>query len=543
MPDRILPPRPSLEQYRKQAKDLLQAARAGELPALDRLQKHHPRQRALTAETSRALALADAQLVIAREHGYSSWPAFARQVEKLRIDRSVENLDDPLSAFIEAACVDRHDSHASGTLEYANAILSRYPEVAASGIFTAAVLANESVLRDWLQRDPSLATAKGGPYGWDALTYLCFSRYLRIDKDRSPSFVACARALLESGASANTGWVDYIDNPPRPVSEPAIYGAAALAQNPELTQLLLNYGADPNDEETPYHVAETYDNAVLAILLGSGRMNEHSLATVAIRKCDWHDDKGLKLALEQGANPNYLTIWKLSPFHHSIRRDNGLIMIEHLLDHGADPLLANRRDGNNGVQMAAWHGRGDILDALDRRGFQTELDGIDELIATCARGRSDAAQSIARRFPKLLAQLQALGGTLLARFAGVGNDAGIATLLALGVSPNALWPEGDRYWGLAAGSTALHVAAWRANHQTVRTLIDAGTEVNARDARNRTALQLAVQACIDSYWKYRRRPDSVAALLAAGATLEGIELRTGYDAVDELLLSHARKSS
>jgi hypothetical protein len=67
--------------------------------------------------------------------------------------------------------------------------------------------------------------------------------------------------------------------------------------------------------------------------------------------------------------------------------------------------------------------------------------------------------------------------------------------------------------------------------------------VNARDARDRTALQLAIRACIDSYWQYRRRPDSVAALLDAGATLEGIELPTGYDAIDELLIPRARKRS
>jgi hypothetical protein len=61
--------------------------------------------------------------------------------------------------------------------------------------------------------------------------------------------------------------------------------------------------------------------------------------------------------------------------------------------------------------------------------------------------------------------------------------------------------------------------------------------VNAADARNRTPLQLAVKACIDSHLKARRQPDSVAALLAAGATTQGIKLPTGYDAIDALLVS------
>ena len=41
-----------------------------------------------------------------------------------------------------------------------------------------------------------------------------------------------------------------IDHPnPRQVLESAIYGAAGIAQHEGVTQLLLEYGADPNDEE------------------------------------------------------------------------------------------------------------------------------------------------------------------------------------------------------------------------------------------------------------------------------------------------------
>ena len=44
-----------------------------------------------------------------------------------------------------------------------------------------------------------------------------------------------------------------IDHPnPRPMFESAIYGAAGIARHLELTSLLLECGADPNDEETPY---------------------------------------------------------------------------------------------------------------------------------------------------------------------------------------------------------------------------------------------------------------------------------------------------
>jgi hypothetical protein len=61
------------------------------------------------------------------------------------------------------------------------------------------------------------------------------------------------------------------------------------------------------------------------------------------------------------------------------------------------------------------------------------------------------------------------------------------------------------------------------------------------DARNRTALQLAIRACTHSSWKHRRQPDTVAALLSAGATTDGIPLPTGYEAIDDLLRPHIHK--
>ena len=455
----------------------------------------------------------------------------------MQIMSPAEDIEDAVNAFIEAACVDIRGWHGGGTLAQSETILAGHPSIATANIYCAAVLGNESAMREWLALDCGLATAKGGPHRWDALTYLCFSRYLRIHKDRSESFAACARILLEGGADASTGWMNEIDEPSKPFIETAIYGAAGVAQNAAVTQVLLEFGADPNDGETPYHVGETYDNEVLELLLRSGRLNERGLATVAMRKCDWHDDAGLLLVLEHGANPNYLSEWKHTPLHQSIRRDNGLVMIDHLLDHGGDPLLVNTLDGRNAFQMAAYHGRGDILDAFDKRGFKNEFKGMDAVVAACARGEKVVAQAVLESNRELAESFLTMGGTLLARFSGPGNDAGVRTLLALGISPNALWDAGDGYWDLAPGSTALHVAAWRANHELVRTLISAGTAVNACDVRNRTPLQLAVKACTDSYWKYRRQPDSVAALLAAGAAVQGVDLPTGYEEIDRLLMA------
>src|SRR5581483_1253216 len=228
----------------------------------------------------------------------------------------------------------------------------------------------------------------------------------------------------------------------------------------------------PNDEETCYHAPETYNNTVMRILIESGRCNERSLAWLAARKADWHDEKGLLLALDGGANPNYLTQWSHTPFQHSIRRDNGLVMIEMFLDHGADPYLRNSENGRNAFQMAAYHGRGDILRALETRGFSPKYDQpLDPLVAACARADRISVDQLLQEFPLLLDELLRIGGTLLARFAGTANLEGVRMLLELGVPVDALWPGGDPYFDHTRNSTALHVAAWRAHHDVVRELV------------------------------------------------------------------------
>jgi ankyrin repeat protein len=540
-----LPAHPSLAQYKKQAKELVRSVAARNLDALDTVRRWHPRFRNAKDDQIAAITLADAQLVFARAHSFPSWPQFAAHLESLQTLRALEDpstpaaLRDPESLFVEFASVERHGWHGSGSLLQAELIRSRYPRVATASIYAAAVLADETTLRAFLTRDPALATTPGGPHAWDPLTYLCFSRYLRLDPSRSDAFVACARLLLDAGASANTGWMETLhDDPPRQCLESVLYAAAGLARHPGLTRLLLEYGADPNDEETCYHAPETYDNSVVKILIDSGRCNERSLAWLAARKADWHDEKGLLLALDGGANPNFMTQWSHTPFQHSIRRDNGLVMIRMFLDHGADPYSRNA-DGRNAFQMSAYHGRGDILRELESRGFAPNYDGptpaLDALVAVCALADLPRARGLLTASPDLQSQLLQIGGSLLARFSGADNLEGVRTLLDLGIPVDALWPEGDPYFDNTRNSTALHVASWRAWHDVVRLLIARGANVHATDARNRTPLQLAVRACTDSYWMRRRQPDSVAALLAAGADVKGIKLPTGYDAIDALL--------
>src|SRR5439155_955378 len=122
-------------------------------------------------------------------------------------------MSDPRAAFIEAAVW-------HGTLERAAAILAAHPEVASSDIHSAAVLGDDAAVRRFLERDPGNATMKGGPRGWDALTHLCFSKDL----------------LLERGVDPNrrTRW-----------GKTALHNAVLRDNALEIVEVLLDHGADP----------------------------------------------------------------------------------------------------------------------------------------------------------------------------------------------------------------------------------------------------------------------------------------------------------
>jgi ankyrin repeat protein len=317
-----------------------------------------------------------------------------------------------------------------------------------------------------------------------------------------------------------------------------------------LTRLLLDRGADPNDDETPYHAPETRDNAALKVLVTSGKLNDDSLATMLLRKADWHDYEGVKWLLENGADPNRKTRWGKTAIHQAVLRDNDIKIIEILLEHHADPTLVaeNTRPlqtvslglEKSAVTLAVERGRGDVLELFERQGISMQLRPVEELIAACARNDSAKVRTIAVREPQLVREVRAEGGRLLVQFAGVGNTGGVRLLFELGVDVAALDKEGDPYFDVAKDSTALHSASWRAWPETVKFLIERGAPVNALDGKRRSPLALAVRACVDSYWSDRRSPESVEALLRAGASVDSVDFPCGYTEVDKLLLQYGK---
>lgn len=112
-PSGQLPPSPSLQQLRNRAKDLLRALNEGDPVALQRLRQVHPQFKD-SAQTQRDLAnikLADAQLVVAREQGFESWPKLKKHAESRSSSR-----------------VNMHELVAAGDLEAVKEAIARDPQ-------------------------------------------------------------------------------------------------------------------------------------------------------------------------------------------------------------------------------------------------------------------------------------------------------------------------------------------------------------------------------------------------------------------------------
>ena len=106
-PLRPLPPRPNLEFERKEAKALLRHLRAGDPEALARARLVHP-----GVDDPGSVQLADAQLVIAREYGFASWPKLVRwfsDVERLGVNPRSQNRMRSYESMVRALIAEHRD--------------------------------------------------------------------------------------------------------------------------------------------------------------------------------------------------------------------------------------------------------------------------------------------------------------------------------------------------------------------------------------------------------------------------------------------------
>jgi hypothetical protein len=103
MPVRPVPPNPSLDHLKHQAKDLLKALEARDPAAAQRVREFHPRfsQAADGNVFAGPFKLSDAQLTIARESGFPSWPRLKRHIDKPTLADQLnlphhERIEDPV---------------------------------------------------------------------------------------------------------------------------------------------------------------------------------------------------------------------------------------------------------------------------------------------------------------------------------------------------------------------------------------------------------------------------------------------------------------
>lgn len=110
----------SLEQSRKQAKDLLKAFRTADPAAFEKVRWNHPGFLRLPYELirQRPFKLADAQLVVARLHHFESWPRLLRHIE------SVEQREPAVLRYERAA-----DAIISGDAEKLGDLLEMHPQL------------------------------------------------------------------------------------------------------------------------------------------------------------------------------------------------------------------------------------------------------------------------------------------------------------------------------------------------------------------------------------------------------------------------------
>ena len=419
---------------------------------------------------------------------------------------------DPRAEFINASVW-------HGSLDRAKEILAAHPEVATSDIHTAALLGDHETVARFLAVNPADATAKGGPRNWDALTHLCFSKFLRLDPVRTEGFLKAATALLDAGANPNTGFFEEYHQP-KPEWECALYGAAGVAHHPGLTKLLLDRGADPNDGEVAYHSPETLDNRTIRILVESGKLTQDTIGLMLARKFNWHDDEGVHWLLEHGANPNW-PLWGSRPLHWAVRQGTPIHYFEWLLDRGADPSLPDK-NGTLPAAEAARQGRADVLELFEKRGVVIAAEGDDAFLAACARANEAEARRFAAANPSMVRRIESQSPGLLADFAGAGNTAAVRLMLALGFEAGTARVKPD--W--VSGETALHVAVAHGRQPVAELLIERGAPLEAKRHGGWTPLGVAF-LCLEqqSEWTPNEYTLPIAeALIKAGASVENAGL-------------------
>jgi hypothetical protein len=334
MPVRPLPSNPNLEHLKYQACDLKKLHAARDRGAAQRMREFHPQCRELSDEGifERKISLADAQLTIARERGFKSWPRLKEYVEKPEL---AERIKKPRHELIE------------------DAAFRRAVDLLDSG--------DAAGLREHLKRHKKLVHQRVEFEGWNYFrnpTLLEFVAENPVRHGKLPkNIVEVTRAILDSG--------------PEQASRDTTLALAATGSVPlelgltvPLIEVLCEYGADPNGaiDAAALHGSLLAVQALLQHgarmtlpvasalnsvddvrrLLGAASKHERHVALSMASQIGWIDV--VRVLLEAGEDPNrYNPIGGHShttPLHQAALIGNEAL-VRLLLQHGANP---NMRD-------------------------------------------------------------------------------------------------------------------------------------------------------------------------------------------------------
>lgn len=231
-----LPPRPNLEQLRKQAKAIQKGHQASNAKVLSEILQHHPQWNGKSqAELAKAkFPLSDAQWVIARQYGFKNWRELKAHVESRQNGETNE-----------AAVKALRDAAGNGDLHRVKGLLAVDPglvnEVSSPGMRTAlhdaATRGRDDIVEFLLENgaDPNIR-CEG-----DSAMPLHFAA--------ENQHLSTIRLLIEHGADP-IGEGDY--------HELEVIGWATsfdyLKVNPEVVEYLLSHGA-------PQYFAGTFDGS------------------------------------------------------------------------------------------------------------------------------------------------------------------------------------------------------------------------------------------------------------------------------------------
>ena len=463
MPTRQLPNNPNLDRLRSQAKTLLRKARAGDIEALGMIAEFHP-------HPPEQIALSDAQLVLARQYGFPSWPRLREHVETVRhYSRSPHK--QPIGTgrtgpdeFLRLACLNYGEDD-NARMDAARRMLAEHPELSSATIHTAAAVGDVAAAHAMLTVEPALAKLEGGPFRWEPLLYAAYSRLNSTEPGHSTLEVA--RLLLDHGADPNAGYL--WEGLPSPFT--ALTGAFGRGeQNPpphqyrdQLARLLLDRGADPNDSQTMYNLGPgcwpIADASHLDILfeygLGKGPGGP------------WRERIGLSML-----SPEELVHEELMYAAKTNLPERARIVIAHGVDVDRRSTGHPLHGGATPLELAVAMGNEEVTRVLEEAGASPVTDELAYFAGACLRGDEAEARRRLDADPGLLERARKRIPDLMLCAAESGRPEAMRVLVALGQDVDDL---------SCLARTPLHVAAYAGDHAMVDALLDLGADPTIAD--------------------------------------------------------------